>query len=80
MCRIWVTSDLHIGHNKEFVYKERGFQSIEEHDRALISNWNELVSPDDLVYVLGDVMLKKDLEDEEFLYAKWRTYYTSRQP
>lgn len=44
MRRIWVTSDLHIGHNKEFVYKERGFQSIEEHDSALLSNWNELVS------------------------------------
>ena len=69
MRRIWVTSDLHIGHNKEFVYKERGFQSIEEHDSALLSNWNELVSPDDVVYVLGDVMLKKDLEDEEFSYA-----------
>ena len=51
MRRIWVTSDLHIGHNKEFVYKERGFQSIEEHDSALLSNWNELVSPDDVVYV-----------------------------
>lgn len=38
MRRIWVTSDLHIGHNKEFVYKERGFQSIEEHDSALLSN------------------------------------------
>ena len=53
MRRIWVTSDLHIGHNKEFVYKERGFQSIEEHDSALLSNWNELVSSDDVVYVLG---------------------------
>ena len=28
MRRIWVTSDLHIGHNKEFVYKERGFNQL----------------------------------------------------
>lgn len=40
---IFVTSDLHIGHNKEFLYKPRGFSSIEEHDKALIENWNNLI-------------------------------------
>ena len=57
MGRIWLTSDLHLGHNKEFIYKPRGFNSIEEHDRAIIENWNNLVSLDDTVYLLGDCML-----------------------
>ena len=54
---IYVTSDLHFGHNKEFLYVKRGFRNIEEHDKALIDNWNNLVEDTDIVYVLGDIML-----------------------
>lgn len=57
MGKIWLTSDLHFGHDKDFIYKPRGFNSIEEHDRAIIQNWNELVSWDDEVFCLGDLML-----------------------
>ena len=54
---IYITSDLHFGHDKEFLYGPRGFNSIEEHDRAIIKNWNEIVTPNDEVYILGDLML-----------------------
>lgn len=54
---IFFTSDLHLGHNKEFVYGARGFSSMEEHDQTLVTNWNETVSPLDTVYVLGDIFL-----------------------
>lgn len=53
---IFLTSDLHIGHNKDFIYETRGFKSIEEHDKAIIKNWNNVVNDDDDVYVLGDLM------------------------
>ncbi|MCM1535988.1 MAG: metallophosphoesterase family protein [Clostridium sp.] len=69
MGNIWVTSDLHIGHDKAFLYEPRGFGSIEEHDKALVDNWNESVSPDDTVYVLGDVMLRHNSEDTDFSYG-----------
>ena len=69
MSRIWVTSDLHIGHNREFIYKTRGFNNIEEHDKKLVINWNELVDPADVVYILGDVMLKHNLQDTDFSYG-----------
>lgn len=69
MSRIWITSDLHIGHNRDFVYKDRGFETIEEHDATLVRNWNELVAPEDTVYILGDVMLKNNLSDDGFLYG-----------
>ena len=57
MSRIWLCSDLHFGHDKEFLYGPRGFDSIEEHDKTIIKNWNELVSWDDEVWLLGDCML-----------------------
>lgn len=69
MGNIWVTSDLHIGHDRAFLYEARGFGSIEEHDRALVENWNELVDPEDTVYVLGDVMLRHSAEDTDFSYG-----------
>ncbi len=55
--KIWFTSDLHFGHNKEFLYKPRGFNSIEEHDETIINNFNSVVSNDDEVFILGDLML-----------------------
>jgi calcineurin-like phosphoesterase family protein len=57
MGKIWLCSDLHFGHNQPFIYEPRGFKTIEEHDRTIIQNWNELVSWDDEVWLLGDVML-----------------------
>ena len=60
MSDIWVTSDSHFGHSKPFLYEPRGFKNIDEHDEAVIQNWNSLVKPDDIVYHLGDVILNND--------------------
>ena len=38
MGRVWVTSDFHINHNREFIYKPRGFNNIGEMNEAIISN------------------------------------------
>lgn len=51
------TSDLHLGHSKDFVYKARGFNTIEEHDAAIINNINSMVAADDELWILGDLML-----------------------
>lgn len=57
MGRIWLTSDLHFGHNRDFLWGPRGFSSVQEHDNKIIENWNELIHYDDEVYILGDLML-----------------------
>ena len=57
MGEVWLSSDLHLGHQKEFLYVPRGFSSIEEHDEAIIDNINEVVAPEDTLYLLGDLML-----------------------
>jgi calcineurin-like phosphoesterase family protein len=62
MSEIFFTSDPHLGHDKDFVYKARGFNSIQEHDEAIIRNWNEIVGPDDTVYVAGDITMGADHE------------------
>lgn len=54
---IFVTSDLHLGHNKPFLYEPRGFTNIYDHDAALVKNWNSVITDDDEVYILGDLML-----------------------
>lgn len=57
MSKIFLTSDTHFGHDREFLWGPRGFTNSQEHDEAVIKNWNETVGPDDIVYHLGDLML-----------------------
>ena len=55
--RTWVTADTHFGH--QLMAKLRPWDTIEEHDEAIIDNWNSLVAPQDRVYVLGDLCMNR---------------------
>lgn len=57
MNKIWITSDWHFCHDRKFVYEPRGFNDIGEMNETIIHNHNAIVSPEDDVYVLGDLML-----------------------
>jgi calcineurin-like phosphoesterase family protein len=57
MGKIWFTSDLHFGHDKDFTYTPRGFNSVQEHDKTILNNFNSVVAKEDDVYILGDLML-----------------------
>src|SRR5689334_16745553 len=64
----WFTSDTHFGHENILVYDARPFATIQEHDEALIANWNAAVDPGDVVYHLGDFSWhKKEVDDETLL-------------
>ena len=54
---IFLTSDLHFCHNKEFLYAPRGFDNVNDMNDAIVENWNNVVNPEDDVYLLGDVIL-----------------------
>lgn len=64
---IYITSDTHFMHGKDFLYGPRGFSSAEEMSEAIVSNWNSIVSPDDTVYHLGDVILTDTEKGMEYL-------------
>lgn len=53
---VFFTSDWHFNHDKEFVWKKRGFKSVYEMNEEIIKRHNSLVQSDDIVYFLGDAM------------------------
>ena len=62
MGEIYLTSDLHFCHDKEFLYKPRGFDNVWDMNKVIVSNWNSVVGAEDEVYVLGDLMLNDNNE------------------
>ncbi len=62
---IWITSDLHFCHDKDFIYGARGFSSVNQMNETIINNWNELICPEDDIYVLGDIMLDDNVKGIE---------------
>lgn len=58
-------SDLHFGHYNIIRYDNRPYNSVEEMDKALINNWNSVVSNDDVVWILGDISWYDDEKTAE---------------
>ena len=56
---IFYTADLHF-HYEPFL-PSRPFDTVEDMDRQLIHRWNDAVSEDDTVYVVGDVGYNRGL-------------------
>lgn len=66
MTKTWVTADPHWGHagvcrfmGPDDATKLRPWDDPEEMDAAMIKNWNAVVSPQDRVYVLGDLAINR---------------------
>lgn len=57
MGNIWLTSDLHFGHDKDFIWAPRGFNSVIEMNSIILQNMQEMISWEDDVYILGDCWL-----------------------
>ena len=46
---IYFTSDLHLNHDRDFIYVPRGFNSVHEMNEAIIYNWNNNITEGDTV-------------------------------
>ncbi len=51
---LFFTSDTHFTDRRVLVIDKRPFKTLEEHDAALITNWNSLVGHGDEIWHLGD--------------------------
>ena len=61
--KTYFISDLHIGHERIIEFDNRPFKDLEEMHEALITNWNNVISNGDTVYVLGDVIFYSKYND-----------------
>ena len=57
MGKIFVTSDYHFEHDRDFIWGARGYSSVEEMNREQLRKHNEIVDDEDDVYICGDLML-----------------------
>ena len=55
--QVLFTSDLHFGH--KFVADYRGYDNIDDHDYAIIDQWNKIAELNSVIYILGDVSFRK---------------------
>ena len=55
--RLFITSDLHLNHNKEFLYGARGFDNVAKHNESVIESINSKCRDNDILFVLGDFCL-----------------------
>lgn len=55
LSKIFYISDLHFGHSNIIRYDHRPYKNANEMDQDLIKKWNDAVSDEDTVYILGDI-------------------------
>lgn len=63
----FVISDTHFYHSNIIKYCNRPFNNVEEMNEQIIKNWNNIVTPDDTVYHLGDFILNQKDKAKEIL-------------
>ena len=67
MSKIWFTSDLHFGHDREFIFNPRGFDNVDQMNKTILKNINACIDENDELYILGDVMLGDNEKGLEYL-------------
>jgi calcineurin-like phosphoesterase family protein len=67
MSRTWFTSDTHFGHANIIRFCARPFESVGAIDAAMIANWNATVRPDDVIWHLGDFVVRSARSPDDYL-------------
>lgn len=58
-------SDLHLCHKNIMDFCERPYKTVEEMNEDIVKKWNSVVTPNDVVRILGDIAFPKSQEDIE---------------
>lgn len=65
--RDFFIADTHFGHTNVIKHCDRPFRDVIEMEKAFISDWNDVVNPQDRVFVLGDFSFYDDYETQNLL-------------
>lgn len=55
--KVFIISDTHFNHSKIIDYCNRPFKNVVEMNDFILSNWNDSIEDNDIVYHLGDVYI-----------------------
>ena len=64
------TADNHFGHASIIGMCNRPFNDVDQMDRAMIAAWNEVVSPGDNIWHLGDFAYRCDLTRKRAIFGR----------
>lgn len=64
---LWVSSDLHFYHKNVIDFCNRPYDSVEEMNEGIIKNFNSVISPNDTLYLLGDISFSNGDKAAEML-------------
>lgn len=67
---IYFTGCTHFGHKNCLKFDNRPFSDIEQHDDALINNFNRIVTNEDTIYFLGDFCWQQTFENYQRLFNR----------
>ena len=70
--KIYFTSDLHLGHKGIITMQNRPFESVEDMNRILLTNYNAVVGKDDTVYILGDICHHMSVDQANSVIARMK--------
>lgn len=73
-----IFSDLHLGHNKEFIWEKRGFSSATEHDNYMMKCL-EPVDENSTTISLGDITYRCDQQQRIQLSVRMRMLAKARR-
>lgn len=67
MTKKFLIADPHFGHSNIIEYENRPFDNANDMDAHIIKNWNQKISREDIVFVLGDVSFYPREKTKEIL-------------
>ena len=67
MSKRWIIADPHFGHKSIIEYENRPFNSVEEMDKVMLTNWNKTIDKNDKVFLLGDFAFANSEETKQYI-------------
>ena len=72
MSQVYLIADTHFGGDEIIRYENRPFATVDEMTQCFIANWNETVTDEDTIYVLGDFSTNQTEEEDQAILKELR--------